>query len=478
LGSHDSYQSPLAGRYASQEMLAAFSDDMKFSTWRKLWIALAKAEKQLGVPIPEGAIEEMEAHIYDIDYEKAAEYERAYKHDVMAHIHAYGDVAPRAAGIIHLGATSAYVGDNADLIIFAHALGLIKKSLVNAIDALSAFAEKTKALPTLAFTHFQPAQPTTVGKRACMWAQDLLLDYEELCFVLGSMRLRGVKGATGTQASFLELFEGNEEKVKALSGKVLEALGWERDFPVTGQTYPRKMDSRILACLSSIAQSLHKMATDIRLLQGLKEIEEPFSVNQVGSSAMPYKRNPMKAERICSLSRYVMTQAINPQLTASVQPLERTLDDSANRRIAIPEAFLALDGALLLACEVVRGLEVNDMVIASDLTRELPFMMAENILMKAVKNGGDRQVLHEKLREHSVASGNAIKKEGKPNPLLSLIASDESFPISAEELAELSDAKLYTGRAERLTEEFLNEYVRPVLKENAELLGMKPESRV
>ena len=465
------YKNPLEGRYSSEKMLEIFSEEKKIQTWRKLWTVLAETEKDLGLEISDEQTEDMRSHIQDIDFASASEYEKKFRHDVMAHIHAFGDAAQSAKGIIHLGATSAFVGDNADMIIFDEALRLIKKELVNLIHVLSDFAERTKDIPALGFTHLQPAQLTTVGKRACLWLTDLMLDYEELEFVLSGVRLRGAKGTTGTQASYLELFGGDEEKVRELNRQVVKRMGYERDFPLTSQTYPRKFDTRILNVLSSAAQSLHKFGTDLRLLQSMKEIEEPFSSSQIGSSAMPYKRNPMKAERICSLSRYIIVQAVNPALTASVQWLERSLDDSANRRLTIPESFLAADAALNIAYDVVSGLCVNEKVIHSNIMKELPFMATENILMRAVKNGGDRQLLHEKIRVYSLEASAAVKNEGKANPLLNFIAEDKDFGLSPDELEEILVPSLYTGRSSSLVSEYLDEYVRPVIEENKDLLG-------
>ncbi len=478
MSNHSIYENPLIERYSSKEMLSNFSADKKFSTWRKLWVALAKAEKQLGLAITDEQIKALSENIDNIDFEAAKNYEKKFRHDVMAHVHTYGDCAPEAAGIIHLGATSAYVGDNADIIIFNDALKIIKKELVNVIYVLADFAMKYKDLPTLGFTHFQPAQLTTVGKRACLWLTDLMLDYEELEFVLSTMRLRGAKGTTGTQASFMSLFDNDEEKVKKVNELVIKEMGFEKDFPLTGQTYPRKFDSRILNVLSSISQSLHKFATDLRLLQGLKEIEEPFESNQIGSSAMAYKRNPMRCERICSLARYIMAATQNTAMTASVQWFERTLDDSANRRLSIPESFLCCDAILMIAHNVIKGLEVNDKVIEKNIMAELPFMTTENILMQAVKNGGDRQQLHEKIRRYSMQAGYSIKKEGKENPLLDLIAQDEEFKLSSDELKELLSPIKYIGRAQNLTVEYISEYVYPMLNENKELLGIDFELKV
>lgn len=478
MSNHSIYENPLIERYSSKEMLANFSADKKFSTWRKLWVALAKAEKELGLNITDEQIEKLQEHIYDIDFELAKKYEKEFRHDVMAHVHTYGDCVPEAKGIIHLGATSAYVGDNADIIVFNDALNIIKKELVNVIKVLSDFAMKYKDVPTLGFTHFQPAQLTTVGKRACLWLTDLILDYEELEFVISTVRLLGVKGTTGTQASFMSLFEDDEDKVKKVNELVIKEMGFDKDFPVSGQTYPRKFDSRIVNVLSSIAQSLHKFGTDMRLLQGLKEVEEPFESSQIGSSAMAYKRNPMRCERICSLSRYIMASAQNTAMTASVQWFERTLDDSANRRLSIPESFLCCDAILMIAHNVIKGLEVNDRVIHKNIMAELPFMTTENIMMQAVKKGGDRQVLHEKIRQYSMQAGYAVKKEGKENPLLSLIAVDKDFMLSEDELKDILDPIKYIGRSQNLTVEYITEYVYPVLNQNRDLIGIDVDLKV
>ena len=475
---HNIYQNPLNRRYASDEILEIFSDDNKFSTWRKLWVALAKAEKEQGIDITDSQIDSLCEQIYNIDYEKAAEYEKKFRHDVMAHVHTYGECAKESAGIIHLGATSAFVGDNADLIIYREALLHIKKQLVNLIDALSKFALSYADMPTLGFTHFQPAQLTTVGKRACLWLTDLMLDYEEIEFVLSTFRLRGVKGTTGTQASFMSLFNDDEEKVEKVNQFIIKELGFDNDFTLTGQTYPRKFDNRITNVLSSIAQSLHKFGTDMRILQGLKELEEPFESSQIGSSAMAYKRNPMRSERICSLARYVISANLNTAMTSSVQWFERTLDDSANRRIAIPEAFMATDAIIKIAINISKGIEVNEKVINKNVMAELPFMTTENILMQAVKNGGDRQLLHEKIRQLSMIAGQNVKKEGKENNLLELIAKDEDFKLSKEDLLTLLEPKKYIGRSENLTKKFISEEVAPVIEKNRELLGVDTDLKV
>jgi len=474
----DVYTNPLIERYASREMLYIFSADEKFSTWRKLWVALAKGERECGIDISEEQIKKMEENIYNIDYDKAREYENEFRHDVMAHVHTFGDTVPESRGIIHLGATSAYVGDNTDLIIYKKAMELIKKQLVNLIKALSDFALEYKALPTLGFTHFQPAQLTTVGKRATLWIQDLLLDLEEIDFVLSTFRMRGVKGTTGTQASFMALFNNDEEKIKKLNKFVCREMGFDDDFTVTGQTYPRKFDSRVVNALSAVAQSLHKFATDIRLLQNLKEIEEPFEKSQIGSSAMAYKRNPMRSERICSLSRLIMANALNPPMTASVQWFERTLDDSANRRISIPESFLCLDGILQIAINIASGLQVYEKVIHKHIMAELPFMTSENILMESVKRGGDRQALHEKIRVYSMEAGAVVKKEGKENDLLERIAKDSEFNLNLDEIKDILKPEKYIGRSIHQVEEFYENDVKPVLEENKELLGMDVELKV
>ncbi len=472
------YQSPLNTRYASKEMQYIFSPDMKFRTWRKLWIALAETEKELGLDITEEQIAEMKEHQDDINYDVAKEREKLVRHDVMSHVYAYGVQCPKAKGIIHLGATSCYVGDNTDIIIMTEALKLVKKKLVNVINELSKFADKYKAQPTLAFTHFQPAQPTTVGKRASLWLMELKLDYDDLCYLLDSMMLLGCKGTTGTQASFMELFEGNQEKVKRVDTMIAEKMGFHKCFPVSGQTYSRKTDTRVANLLAGIAQSAHKFSNDIRLLQHLKEIEEPFEKNQIGSSAMAYKRNPMRSERIASLARYVMIDALNPAITAATQWFERTLDDSANKRLSIPEAFLAIDGILDLYLNVVDGLVVYDKVIKKRLMSELPFMATENIMMDAVKAGGDRQELHEKIRELSMEAGKNVKQNGMENNLLELIAEDESFGLSLEDLEKTMNPENYIGRCKEQVEEFLLEEIQPILKENSELLGITAEINV
>ena len=480
----DRYQSPLSERYASKEMQYIFSPDMKFRTWRKLWIALAETEKELGlsqngVPvITDEQIDELKAHAEDINYEVAKEREKKVRHDVMSHVYAYGQQCPKAAGIIHLGATSCYVGDNTDIIVMTEALRLVKKKLINVIKVLSDFAEEYKGLPTLAFTHFQPAQPTTVGKRACLWLQEFLLDYEELEFVLSNMKLLGSKGTTGTQASFLELFNGEQETIDKIDPIIAKKMGFEACYPVSGQTYSRKIDTRVLNVLSGIAASAHKMSNDIRLLQHLKEIEEPFEKNQIGSSAMAYKRNPMRSERIASLARFVMVDALNPAITSATQWFERTLDDSANKRLSIPEGFLAVDGILDLCPNVVDGLVVYPKVIEKRLMSELPFMATENIMMDAVKKGGNRQELHERIRELSMKAGRNVKVEGKENNLLELIAADPEFNMSIEELQKTMEPSKYVGRSKEQVEAFLSNCVQPILEENSELLGMSAEIHV
>ena len=480
----DRYQSPLSERYASKEMQYIFSPDMKFRTWRKLWIALAETEKELGlsqngVPvITDEQIDELKAHAEDINYEVAKEREKKVRHDVMSHVYAYGQQCPKAAGIIHLGATSCYVGDNTDIIVMTEALRLVKKKLINVIKVLSDFAEEYKGLPTLAFTHFQPAQPTTVGKRACLWLQEFLLDYEELEFVLSNMKLLGSKGTTGTQASFLELFNGDQETIDKIDPMIAKKMGFEACYPVSGQTYSRKIDTRVLNVLSGIAASAHKMSNDIRLLQHLKEIEEPFEKNQIGSSAMAYKRNPMRSERIASLARFVMVDALNPAITSATQWFERTLDDSANKRLSIPEGFLAVDGILDLCLNVVDGLVVYPKVIEKRLMSELPFMATENIMMDAVKKGGNRQELHERIRELSMEAGRNVKVEGKENNLLELIAADPEFNMSIEELQKTMEPSKYVGRSKEQVEAFLSNCVQPILEENSELLGMSAEIHV
>ncbi len=484
MSSNDSYQSPLSARYASKEMQYIFSSDMKFKTWRRLWIALAETELELGLSengkpvITQEQIEELKAHAEDINYDVAKEREKLVRHDVMSHVYAYGQQCPLAAGIIHLGATSCYVGDNTDVIVMTEAMKLVRKKLINVVNELAHFADTYKDLPTLAFTHFQPAQPTTVGKRATLWIQDLLLDLNDLEYMISQQKLLGSKGTTGTQASFLELFNGDHEKVRKLDQRIAEKMGFTECYPVSGQTYSRKVDSRILNVLSGIAQSAHKFSNDIRLLQHLKEIEEPFEKNQIGSSAMAYKRNPMRSERIASLANYVITDAMNPAITAATQWFERTLDDSANKRISVPEAFLAVDGILDLYLNVVDGLVVYDKVIYQRFMKEIPFMATENIMMDAVKRGGNRQELHERIREHSMAAGAVVKQEGKENDLVDRIADDPAFGMTKEEITALLEPKNFVGRAPQQTEEFLKEVVCPILNANQDVLGMTAEISV
>lgn len=473
----NSYESPLCSRYASKEMQFIFSPDMKFTTWRKLWIALAEAEQELGLNITDEQINELKAHVNDVDYEKVAAYEKECRHDVMSHVKAYGDQCPKAKGIIHLGATSCYVGDNTDIIIMKKGLELIRSKVILAIKLLSDFAVKYKATPTLAFTHFQPAQPTTVGKRAALWIQDLTFDLDEIDFVLSRLKLLGSKGTTGTQASFKELFDGDIEKINAVDKKIAEKMGFESTYAVSGQTYSRKIDTRVLNCLSAVAQSAHKFSNDIRLLQHLKEVEEPFEKGQIGSSAMAYKRNPMRSERIASLSRYVMCDALNPAITAATQWFERTLDDSANKRISVAEGFLAVDAILNLVINVSDGLVVYEKVINQRLMSELPFMATENILMDAVKLGGDRQELHEAIRVHSMAAAKTVKEDGKPNDLLERIAADERFGMTLEQLQSVMNPKNFIGMADKQVDSFIENVVNPILKNN-EIDGNMPEINV
>ena len=475
----NTYESPLSARYASKEMKYIFSPDKKFRTWRKLWIALAESEMELGLPITQEQIDELKAHSDDINYEVAQEREKLVRHDVMSHVYAYGVQCPNAKGIIHLGATSCYVGDNTDIIIMTEGLQLIRNKLITVIRNLSKFADEYKALPTLAFTHFQPAQPTTVGKRATLWIQELLMDLEDVEYQLSKAKLLGSKGTTGTQASFLELFDGDHEKCKELDKKIAEKMGYKACFPVSGQTYSRKLDSQFLNVLAGIAQSASKFSNDIRLLQHLKEVEEPFEKNQIGSSAMAYKRNPMRSERIGSLSRYVMCDVLNGYFTTATQWFERTLDDSANKRLSIPEAFLAVDGILSLYANVADGLVVYPKVIEQRLRKELPFMATENIMMDAVKNrGADRQQLHERIRVHSMAASKVIKEEGGENDLLERIANDEAFGVTLEELENILQPEKYTGRAKEQTEDFLNDFVNPVLEKYKDIESDKPEINV
>ncbi len=474
----DRYTSPLSERYASREMQYIFSQDMKFSTWRRLWIALAETEKELGLNITQEQIDEMKAHITDINYDVARAREKVVRHDVMSHVYAYGQLCPKAKGIIHLGATSCYVGDNTDIIVMNEALKLVKKKLVNVIAELAKFADEQKAQPTLAFTHFQPAQPTTVGKRATLWLQEFAMDLEDLEYVQSTLRLLGSKGTTGTQASFLELFEGDQEKIDRIDPMIAEKMGFKACYHVSGQTYSRKVDTRVLNVLAGIAASAHKFSNDIRLLQHLKEVEEPFEKTQIGSSAMAYKRNPMRSERIASLSRYVMIDALNPAITSATQWFERTLDDSANKRLSVPEGFLAIDGILDLTLNVVDGLVVYPKVIEKRLMSELPFMATENIMMDAVKAGGDRQELHEKIRTLSMEAGKTVKVEGKDNDLLERIAADPAFNLTLEDLKKTMDPSKYTGRSEVQVNAYLNNVINPLLEEHKDLLGMTAEINV
>ena len=475
---NDRYVSPLSARYASKEMQFIFSPDKKFRTWRRLWIALAETEQELGLPITDEQIREMRDHAEDINYDVARREEKEVRHDVMAHVHAYGAQCPKAKGIIHLGATSCYVGDNTDIIIMTEALKLVRRKLVNVLNELASFADKYKNQPTLAFTHFQPAQPTTVGKRATLWMQEFCLDLEDLNHVISSMKLLGSKGTTGTQASFLELFDGDQEKIDRIDPMIAEKMGFSECYPVSGQTYSRKVDTRVLNVLAGIAASAHKMSNDIRLLQHLKEVEEPFEKSQIGSSAMAYKRNPMRSERIASLSRYVIVDALNPAITSATQWFERTLDDSANKRLSIPEGFLAIDGILDLCLNVVDGLVVYPKVIEKHLMAELPFMATENIMMDAVKAGGDRQELHERIRELSMEAGRNVKVNGGENNLLELIAADPAFGLSLEDLKKTMEPSRYVGRAPEQVDAFLSQVVNPILEEYRELLGEKAEINV
>jgi len=464
------YENPLNTRYASKEISSIFSPDNKFTTWRKLWVALAEAEQELGLSITDEQIEELKSKIEDIDYEKAAIEEKKLRHDVMAHVHTFGDQCPGARGIIHLGATSAYVGDNTDIITYVQGLKHIRKLLINLINTLSAFAMIYKNLPTLGFTHFQPAQLTTVGKRATLWLQDMLIDLEDLDHLLSVVRLRGAKGTTGTQASFMDLFDNDGEKVKALDTKIAQKMGFEKTYAVTGQTYPRKFDAQVTAVLSGIAQTLSKMATDIRLLQHLKEVEEPFESTQIGSSAMAYKRNPMRSERICSLARYIISSAQSPAMTQATQWFERTLDDSANKRIVIPESFLAADSIISIAINISKNMVVYPKVIHQHIMNELPFMATENIIMEGVKKGGDRQDLHEKIRVLSMQAGAVVKIEGKPNDLIERIVADGTFGIEEKDIEHILDPSLYIGRAPEQVDDFITQEVQPIIKANVELL--------
>ncbi|MDD4504232.1 MAG: adenylosuccinate lyase [Clostridiaceae bacterium] len=472
------YQNPLISRYASKEMSFIFSEDYKFSTWRKLWVALAESEMELGLNITHEQIEELKAHICDINYEDAEKREKETRHDVMSHVHAYGLQCPKAKPIIHLGATSAFVGDNTDIIQMSEALKIIRTKLLNVIKNLADFAEKYKQLPTLGFTHFQPAQLTTVGKRSCLWLLDFLMDIEELDYQLSRLKLRGVKGTTGTQASFMALFDGDHDRIKELDKRVTEKMGFESSFAVTGQTYSRKLDSQVLNVLTQIAESAHKFSNDIRLLQNLKEIEEPFEKNQIGSSAMAYKRNPMRCERIAALARFVIINSLNPAITAASQWFERTLDDSANKRLAVPQAFLALDSILNIMINVSGSLVVYEKMIKRHINDELPFMATENILMEAVKIGGDRQELHEKIRQYSIEAGKRVKEEGLNNNLINLIEKDDSFKLDKNKMQELLDARNFIGRAPEQVEEFLEEHIYPLLKKNSDKLNIKVDLKV
>ena len=476
--STDRYTSPLSERYASKEMQYIFSQEMKFKTWRKLWIALAETEKELGLPITQEQIDELKAHAEDINYDVAKAREKEVRHDVMSHVYAYGVQCPKAKGIIHLGATSCYVGDNTDIIIMTEGLRLVRKKLINVIAELAKFADQYKALPTLAFTHFQPAQPTTVGKRASLWLNEFCMDLEDLEYVLSTMKLLGSKGTTGTQASFLELFDGDQEKIDQIDPMIAKKMGFEKCVPVSGQTYSRKVDTRVMNILAGIAASAHKMSNDIRLLQHLKEVEEPFEKSQIGSSAMAYKRNPMRSERIASLSRYVMIDALNPAITSATQWFERTLDDSANKRLSIAEGFLTIDGILDLCLNVVDGLVVYPKVIEKRLRSELPFMATENIMMDAVKAGGDRQELHERIRTLSMEAGKNVKVEGKDNNLLELIAPDQAFNMTLEQLESCMEPSRYVGRSEIQVTNFLRDVVQPILDANKDVLGVKAEITV
>ena len=476
--SNDRYRSPLSERYASKEMQYIISPDMKFRTWRRLWIALAETEKELGLDITDEQIAELKEHAEDINYEVAKEREKKVRHDVMSHVYAYGQQCPKAKGIIHLGATSCYVGDNTDIIVMHEALQLVRTKLVNVIAELADFADKYKDQPTLAFTHFQPAHPTTVGKRATLWIQEFSMDLEDLDYVLSTLKLLGSKGTTGTQASFLELFDGDQETIDKIDPMIAEKMGFKQCYPVSGQTYSRKVDTRVLNVLAGIAASAHKFSNDIRLLQHLKEVEEPFEKSQIGSSAMAYKRNPMRSERIASLSRYVMIDALNPAITSATQWFERTLDDSANKRLSVPEGFLAIDGILDLCLNVVDGLVVYPKVIEKRLMSELPFMATENIMMDAVKAGGDRQELHERIRELSMEAGRNVKVEGKDNNLLELIAADPAFNLTLDELKKTMDPAKYTGRASVQVDQYLTKVIRPLLEENKGILGVKAEINV
>ena len=475
---YTTYTNPLTDRYCSKDMSYIFSPQFKFSTWRKLWVALAEGEKELGINITEEQLDELRNNIDNINFDEARKIEKEVRHDVMSHVYAYGLQCPNAKGIIHLGATSCYVGDNTDIIIMRDALLLIKKKLITVLNHLSNFAMKYKDMPTLGFTHFQPAQLTTVGKRATLWMQDLVIDIENIDFVLAKLKLRGVKGTTGTQASFMNLFEGDEEKIKSLDTYVAEKMGFEKSYGVTGQTYPRKIDSIILNTLSEVAQSAYKFSNDLRLLQSIKEIEEPFEKHQIGSSAMAYKRNPMRSERMSSLSRIVIVNALNPAITAATQWFERTLDDSANKRISVPEAFLALDGVLNLYINIAESMVIYDKVIAKHVNEELPFMATENIMMECTKRGCDRQELHERIREHSMAAAKRVKGEGLSNDLIERIMADDYFKLTKEEILDIIDPLKFIGRAPSQVVEFIDEYVTPIINENKDALEIKSEINV
>ena len=478
MNKYETYESPFCTRYASEEMQYVFSAQKKFSTFRRLWVALARAEMKLGLDITQEQVDELEANVDNIDFAVAEAREKEVRHDVMAHVYAYGQVCPKAKGIIHLGATSCYVGDNTDVIVMRDALQIVKRKLINVIANLSAFAEKYKDMPCLAYTHLQPAQLTTVGKRATLWTQDLLMDLEEIEYRIKSLRLLGQKGTTGTQASFVELFGGDSEKIKALEKMIAEEMGFDSCFPVSGQTYSRKLDYQVASALAGIAESCSKFSNDIRILANFKEIEEPFEKNQIGSSAMPYKRNPMRCERITALARYVMIDSLNPAFTAGTQWFERTLDDSANKRIAIAEGYLAVDAILNIMLNVTNGLVVYDKVIRQRVMRELPFMATENIMMQAVKKGGDRQELHERIRQHSIAAGKIVKEEGGENDLVDRIAADPMFMITKEEIEATLQPEHFTGRSAEQVTEFLKGYIKPVLEANKEVLGEKAELSV
>ena len=474
----NTYESPLSSRYASDEMLYLFSPDKKFSTWRRLWVALARAEMELGLPVTQEQVDELEAHLTDIDYAKAAQWEKKLRHDVMAHVHTYGELCPKAMPIIHLGATSCYVGDNTDVIVMRQGLELVRKKLIGVLALLADFAREYKDMPCLAYTHCQPAQLTTVGKRATLWMNELLMDLQEVDYRISTLKLLGSKGTTGTQASFMELFEGDEEKIKAMEADITAQMGFDKVVPVSGQTYSRKVDYQVLSALAGIAQSAMKMATDIRLLANFKEMEEPFEKNQIGSSAMPYKRNPMRCERICALSRYLMVDVLNPAFTTGTQWFERTLDDSANKRVAMAEGFLAADAILNILLNISDGLVVYPKVVRSRVMAELPFMASENIMMKAVKKGGDRQELHERLRQHAIAAAAQVKQEGLPNDMIARVEADPAFGLTREEIEAELQPEAFTGRAPHQVEEFLANVIQPVLDANQDALGQKAELNV